>query len=220
MITRDLLRDQVERAIVEQILDGQLPSLARINESTLSAELGVSRTPLREALLHLEQEGFIEAQPGRGFRVAPMSGDEVRQLYPIVAALEGLAVRLSQPLPDVDAASELNEAILEHQDDPDQCLALDAQFHALIVANCGNPRLLDLLAAQKRVMQRYERAYMSRTARQDYPARTMASSVEEHREILAALARRDTDAAAHALDVNWEKGMRRLLEILGEPAGA
>jgi DNA-binding GntR family transcriptional regulator len=215
MITRDLLRDQVERAIVEQILDGRLPPRARINESTLSVELGVSRTPLREALLHLEQEGFIEAQPGRGFRVAPMSGDEVRQLYPIVAALEGLGVRLSHPLPDVEAASGLNEEILEHQDDPDRCLELDARFHALLVANCANPRLLDLLAAQKRVMQRYEHAYMSRTARDDHAPRTMASSVEEHRVILAALDRGDVDAAAAAIEVNWDKGMRRLLEILG-----
>lgn len=215
MIVRgDLLRDQVKNEIVERILDGRLPALSRINESTLSADLGVSRTPLREALLSLEQDAFVEAQPGRGFRIAPLSRKEVREIYPIVGVLEGLAVRSSEQLPDVAAMAAINEQIPDRQDDPDRWQELDDEFHRLLVAKTDNTRLLETLATFKRIMKRYEIAYMRDISADVAPPRTAASSVAEHRVILEALERGDRAAASAAIDENWRAGMERLLEIL------
>jgi DNA-binding GntR family transcriptional regulator len=215
-IVRDLLRDQVKRAIIDQILAGKLPSPGRINESVLSVELGVSRTPLREALLHLEQEGYVQATPGRGFAVLPMSDADVRELYPLVSLLEAAAMRVSDPAPDLDRAEQLNDAIRLHEDDAEKALEYDGEFHAVLVQHCTNRRILDVLESQKRIMSRYEATYMRRTAGNPVAPRTVASSVDEHAEIIAALRRGAMDEAVAALDRNWVRGMERLLVILGE----
>jgi len=208
MIVRgDLLRDQVKEEIVKRILDGRLEALSRINESVLSVDLGVSRTPLREALLSLEQDGFVQAQPGRGFRVAALSAREVRDIYPIVGVLEALALRTSDPLPATAALRELNDEIARSQDDPDRCEALDTELHRLLFEGCGNARLVDTIGGVKRIMKRYEIAYM-RTPR------TMASTIAEHEAIIAVLERGDREAASAAIEDNWRNGMERLLEIL------
>jgi DNA-binding GntR family transcriptional regulator len=217
MIVRDLLRDQVRREIVERILDGTLPGRSRINESTLSADLGVSRTPLREALMNLAQESFLEHQPGRGFAVSAMSPEEARSAYPIAAALEGLAVRMSTPPPDPDRLTRINDEILANQQDALRCFELDSEFHLVLVADCQNSRLLEILAGLKLTMNRYEMAYMRRTTADRSARRTVTSSVQEHREIVDRLRAGDLDGAARAIEVNWERGMERLIEILQEP---
>jgi DNA-binding GntR family transcriptional regulator len=213
-IVRDLLRDQVKRAVMDQVVQGELPATSRINESTLSVELGVSRTPLREALLNLETEGFIESSPGKGFSVAPMSSREVREIYPIVSTLEGLALRASESLPDVEAARAINDELLANAHDPERCLQLDEQFHASLVENCPNERLQQLIASLKRVMHRYEYAYMRETATHPSAPRTIPSSVAEHKGILELLDAGDVDGAVNAIESNWVNGMERLLEIL------
>jgi DNA-binding GntR family transcriptional regulator len=213
-IVRDLLRDQVKRAVMDRVVQGDLPGLARINESTLADELGVSRTPLREALLNLEAEGFVESFPGKGFSVPPMTPREVREIYPIVSALEGLALRTGERRPDPDAAEAVNEELLASQDDPARCLELDKQFHATLVEGCDNARLRELIASLKRMMQRYEYAYMRRTTEDKSAPRTIPTSVEEHRRILDELRVGHVGGAVEALDLNWSYGMERLLEIL------
>ena len=86
-ITREPLREQVHRAIVGRILREDLAPGARISDSVLAQELGVSRTPVREALLRLEREGFLDVDVGRGFFVKPLSAGEVREVYPILWTL-------------------------------------------------------------------------------------------------------------------------------------
>jgi DNA-binding GntR family transcriptional regulator len=213
-IVRDLLRDQVKRAVMDRVVQGDLPARSRINESTLSVELGVSRTPLREALLNLEVEGFIEASPGKGFSVAPITSREVRDVYPIVASLEGLALRTSQSLPDLQAAAAINDELLANADDPERCLHLDESFHEALVEHCPNERLLQLIGSLKRVMHRYEYAYMRTTTSDDSSPRRIPSSVAEHKHILDLLDAGDVDGAVGAIETNWFNGMERLLEIL------
>ena len=91
--TRAPLREDVRQIILDRILSGELPPGCRITESRLAAELGVSRTPLREALFNLESEGFVRSDLARGFSVAPLSVREVRESYPILQTLEVLAFR-------------------------------------------------------------------------------------------------------------------------------
>jgi DNA-binding GntR family transcriptional regulator len=218
-IERSLLRDQVKRAVLDLILTGELDPAERINESALSSRLGVSRTPLREALFGLEEEGVVDSTPGKGFSIAPLSIEEAREVYPLVGALEGLAITTAEQPPDLERAREINEQMLAHQTDDEACRRLDAEFHRTLVAQCSNRRLLELLAAQRQLLNRYEAAYMRYTADHPDSPRTMATSVAEHEEILDRLAAGDRAGAAEAVDANWRNGMERLLEILAQSGG-
>ena len=90
-------RDRAYDAVLEGILDGRLPAGTRLVEASLSRELSLSRTPLREALFLLQREGFVETQLRRGFSVRPLSERGAREIYTIVANLEILAVHESWP---------------------------------------------------------------------------------------------------------------------------
>src|ERR1051325_2832796 len=90
---RSRLRDDIADRIATLIVDGELAD--RLKEVELASQLGVSRTPLREALLMLEREGLVVSEVNKGFRVAALSESRVRELYPILGTLEGLAVRES-----------------------------------------------------------------------------------------------------------------------------
>src|SRR5258708_14999551 len=96
-IERRPLREQIKDVLLERLGRGEFDPDQAINEVHLAAELGVSRTPLREALIGLEREGIILSERGKGFRFAPMSPQEFRDLTTIVATLESLALELSQP---------------------------------------------------------------------------------------------------------------------------
>ena len=92
-IKRESLRDQVRESLRRQIVEGALAPGEALKELELSESLGVSRTPLREALIQLEQDGMVRAGKSRGFSVAPLTVDEVEELFPIVGSLHGLALR-------------------------------------------------------------------------------------------------------------------------------
>src|SRR5215469_11142131 len=97
-LSRAPMRADLHRTLLDRIVRGELAPGARIKELQISEELGVSRTPLREALLRLEREGFVRSELARGFSVEPLSAREIRESYPIIAALEALAMRSSAPV--------------------------------------------------------------------------------------------------------------------------
>jgi DNA-binding GntR family transcriptional regulator len=185
-----------------------------INESELSSLLGVSRTPLREALLNLVGEGFLGATPGKGFHVLPLSVKEVEDLYPIIAALERLALRTSPPPtpPELKRLTEINRELESVRDDGEAALRADERWHEALLQGCGNRRLLDSIRALKYHAQRYEAAYMRHSGR-------IIQSVEQHRAILRALRDEDGDSAARLLDANWKISQDFLLPWLrNEPS--
>src|SRR5215469_8782888 len=94
-IERKTLRSQVREELLERMRAGDVRPGESINEVQLAAELGVSRTPLREALIALESEGQIESENGKGFRFVPLSAREFEELAPIMATLEGLALEVT-----------------------------------------------------------------------------------------------------------------------------
>ncbi|HEX4751997.1 MAG TPA: GntR family transcriptional regulator, partial [Solirubrobacterales bacterium] len=164
-IERNLLRDQVKQAVLDLVMSGELDDSGRIAEAALAERLGVSRTPVREALGRLEEEGVMCSVPGKGFSVMPLSVEQARDLYPVIATLEGLAIRTAEELPDLERARSLNEQMLGHQTDDEVCRQLDAEFHQTLVAKTTNERLRSLLADQQQVLARYEAAYMRHTTR-------------------------------------------------------
>ena len=95
VIKRRSLRAQIREELLRRLRDGSIEAGAGINEAELANELGVSRTPLREALIGLETEGYIESEIGKGFRFAVLGSAEFEELAPVIAALECLAIELT-----------------------------------------------------------------------------------------------------------------------------
>jgi DNA-binding GntR family transcriptional regulator len=212
-ITREPLREQVHRAIVGRILREDLAPGSRISDSVLAQELGVSRTPVREALLRLEREGFLDVDVGRGFFVKPLSAGEVREVYPILWTLEVLALRSSPP-PGARTVAELDRINAElglAGADPERRIELDLAWHRTLLEGCANQQLLALIASLKAVIRRYEYAFMQN-------AGLISVSTRAHDEIARCVARGDVEAAIPLLESNWRFTMEELAPWL-EQAG-
>jgi DNA-binding GntR family transcriptional regulator len=197
-ILRTPLRTEVRRLLLTGLLHGDPAPGSGINEAELAARLGVSRTPLREALLDLEREGLIAIAPGRGFSVQPLTTRDADEIYPIIASLEVLALgqiskRTPKRLQELDA---LNARLEAARKDAEQALALDREWHATLLADCSNRRLLSLLESLKNQAYRYEFAFMRYSGK-------VVHSVGQHRGIVRALRRGDHAAAGALLNANW-----------------
>ena len=199
-ITRANTADTVADALRLMIVDGNLPAGERINEVHLAHELGVSRTPLREALARLTSEGALDTIPRIGHFVRPLSLEEVDQLYDIRPILDPEALRLAG-LPSrekIERLRSMNDAIanLKH---PEQIIDADDEWHIDLIADCPNKILIDLVKQFIRRTHRYEIALMRER-------KNVLAATTNHRSIIAALKRRDLDAACDALRINLESG--------------
>ncbi len=213
-IPRRSLRQDVGDRLRDRLVDGELQAGERINESTLSVELGVSRTPLREALLLLERDGLIRSEPAKGFTVSPLTSAEVLEVYPVMWTLEGLALRLSSDAV-LHALPQLH-ALLERFEVADTATAareLDNAWHAMLLSACPNRRLLDLINGCKRISQRYWTVFM----RENPP---LAESAAQHRALLQTVASGDLAGGARLLEAHWQSGMIALLERMPGTAGS
>ena len=209
-ITRVPLRDQVHHAVVDRILRDELRPGARISDTALARELGVSRTPIREALLRLEREGFLEADVGRGFFVKPLSVREVREAYPVLWTLEVLALRTAAPLSDARRGEMARiNADLESEQDPERRIDLDGSWHRALLETCGNEYLMAQIAALKAVIRRYEYAYMQN-------AGYIPVSTRTHEQIAELVADGKVEDAVPLLEANWRFTMESLLTWLRE----
>lgn len=176
-----------------------MPAGSDINERDLSTELGVSRTPLREALLSLEKEGIVEARPRHGWAVTALTAADAEEIYPMIAALEALALESSdfhELLTELDTLTAINTEMGEAVDDAYRAQMLDDEFHKHLLGTCRNGRLLETIAALKRIIHRYEYAYMREMA-------SVPISVREHEEILRALRAGDVAQATATVRQNW-----------------
>ncbi len=206
-IARRPLREDVRDALVRLLTQGELTPGTRIKEADLAARLGVSRTPLREALQALEREGFLESRPSRGFHVLPLTVEEVRETYPIIWSLERLALDLADPRSiDVRRLRALNRA-LAGASDPEEKRRIDGELHAALVAAAGNQRLSRLLDRLKGVARRYEAAHL----RDD---RLMRVSRQQHEAIIRACARGEGRKAADLVEEHWRVGMESIVTWL------
>lgn len=213
-IARRLLREDVYREVFERIVHGGLTPGMRVRDSAIAEALGVSRTPVREALVRLAEDGYLDADAGRGFRVRALALDEVLDTYPILWTLEGLGLRSSAPpaaeqLARLDA---LNAALAGAGDDIQRRIALDEEWHRALLAGCRNRELTRMVDGMKRRMHVYEHHY--------WQDASVGQSVREHERIARALAAGDVDAAVAGLEDNFRGTMQRLARRLEDGAPA
>jgi len=208
-ITRWPLRREVRRVVLDRILRGEIPPGGAINESELSIDIGVSRTPLREALLGLEREGFLRSEAGRGFFAASLTAEDAEELYPTLWTLEGLALA-SSPSPNPARMAELervNADLARYERIPERALDLDRLWHDTLLAACPRRRLLAMIEVLKDQARCYERAYMADSGR-------VFASTRQHEEILEALEKDDRETAIRLLESNWRVSLDFLLPWL------
>jgi len=196
------------------IVDGELGAGERINEVHLSQHLGVSRTPLREALTRLAHEGALDTIPHIGHFVRPLTVDEVEQLYQIRPLLDPEALRMAG-LPSkekIEQLRDLNESIAAAKD-IDEVINADNEWHMELLSACPNRILIDLIKQFIRRTHRYEVALMRERG-------NILTATTNHRSIIAALKRRDLDAACNALRANLESGRAPIVAWLKVREGA
>jgi len=143
MFDRKPLRDDVQDEILTRLISGRLPPGERINESRLSAELGISRTPLREAMIGLQQRGFLAGVMGRGFVAPPLSRRGIREILSVLALIEPEAMRLAgrpNPALQVELGNVLSQARLE-QPEPVRAAQRFYEFHRFLLRPCPNVQL-------------------------------------------------------------------------------
>jgi DNA-binding GntR family transcriptional regulator len=204
------LRQNLRSTLLRRIVVGELEAGKPVNESHLATQLKVSRTPLREALLQLEQEGFIRSDERRGFSVERLSAREIREIYPMIWTLEGLALRSSAVCAHL-LVPELARINLEfaRARTSQRALDLDTQWHEQLTSQSRNRRLLETISALRLGIRRYETVYMADT-------RLLPESVAQHNAIIDALREHDIDAAIKGLEKNWRFGMEVLIRKMGE----
>jgi DNA-binding GntR family transcriptional regulator len=209
------LGDQVYSIIWDQIAAHQLRPGDKISDLRLSEQLGVSRTPVREALHRLSQDGIVQSRNRRGFFVNSFSREDVREVYDIRSALEVLAVRLG--LPNLTAAElekaqhDLDQARLKVENGNAEAgelwLRADRDFHQLLARASQSRRLAALIAglhAQIAVFQVYG----------THSHEINLLTLDHHQSIVTALIERDSPAAERAMECHIQEVKRRILDEL------
>jgi DNA-binding GntR family transcriptional regulator len=193
----------------ERIVRGELEQGQRLDERVLAGELHTDPGVVREALACLERDNLTRAEADGGFSVTELDEVELRELYPVVLLLEGLAVRSAPVFPPQQLAElrAINESMRASAGDAMAAATCDWRFHDALVRGCGNEQLLDTLRPLKRQLLRYEFAYM------DDPA-SVETSFAQHVEVVDALERDDREAAAALVEANWRSSLPGLLERL------
>ena len=199
-VERVLLRDTAYAAIRRAITDGTLEPGERLRDPELCAWLGLSRTPVREALARLEDDGLVETLPQRFTRVTPLDRRDARDAFPVAAAVHALATELAVPAltgADHDAlrAANADLAAALRASDVDAAIRADDAFHDVFVAATANAEIRRTLERLTPRLRRLERARFG-----SLPGRR---SVNQHDRIAAAAARGDVVAAATAVRENW-----------------
>jgi len=183
--------EAIKRAITEMDLYGQAGEI-RLDERQLSHDLGVSRTPIREALSILEQEGFVRSVPRRGIHVVRKSKREVVEMITVWAAIESMAARLAAPRITPAEIAALRALVDAFNDDPSGHITeysqANMEFHKAIIRLGG----IALMASLTDNLFIHMRAVRAVTMTQDNRAQR---SIVDHRNIIAALAAHDADRA-------------------------
>ncbi len=204
------LRDEIYGQIKEAILDGGLKPGEKLNIDALSEKVGRSRTPVREAILKLEQEDLVERLPQGGFMVSCFSARDIEEIFGIRVVLEGYAVSLSSEHITVQGVDDLKRIVEESvfalkQHDLRRIGKLNIQFHQRVAQFSQSTRLCRMIDDLMEVVYRYGVAILSLKGMPQI-------SFGHHRDIIDALNRRSIEEAKTLLCDHINKGKERILQ--------
>lgn len=179
------LRDVVFNTLREAILKGELKPGERLMELQLAAKLGVSRTPIREAIRMLEQEGLAVTIPRKGAEVAKMTEKDMQDVLQIREALDELAANIACEQITKEQLEELIDAMHEFEESTQtgsirRIAEVDVKFHDIIYQSTGNPKLVSMLNNLREQMYRYRVEYLK-------DAKNYPTLLKEHQEMVEGL---------------------------------
>jgi DNA-binding GntR family transcriptional regulator len=199
-IRRELLRDSAYATLRDAIVDGTFAPREHLHDDELCRWLGLSRTPVRDALARLAEDGLVESWPQRFTRVTDVRARNAHDAFPVLATLHGLATELAVPELDPGDIAALNAAQAAYvralaARDAGQACDADDRFHQIFVERCDNPPVAHLIERLLPVVHRMEHVAVMRL-----PGRT---AVAQHHAIIERAAAHNADGAASAVRANW-----------------
>ncbi|MDE3046625.1 MAG: GntR family transcriptional regulator [Verrucomicrobiota bacterium] len=216
-IQRTFIREEAYLKLRDWILEGKLAPGAQLKDKELAQQLGVSRTPIREALLKLEDEGFVITKPNRSTQVSPIEIKDAYPLYSIVWTLEKLALNQAYESitnDHIEKMAQANERFLKKMKNKDRLGALEAdhEFHSIYIEISHNKELEKIITDIKQKLKRLDLYYFDKV-------KNALLSYEEHQQIIESLRKKDLSAALKAVEHNWKASfsqgffMRLLLRL-------
>ena len=208
------LRDVVFNTLRQAILTGEMKPGERLMEIHLANKLGVSRTPIREAIRKLELEGFVVMIPRRGTYVADISIKDITEIYEIRISLDILAAGLAAERITDEELEQLNGYLIEigqhiANNDMDKIVEVDTAFHDMLYTARRNERLRSIINNLREQMTTIRGRSMS------YPGR-LVETMDEHRNLVEAIAAHDVERAQYAARIHLENAEHTLMRSLSE----
>lgn len=202
------LREVVFHTLRNAILTGDIEPGERLMEIKLAQKLGVSRTPIREAIRKLELEGLVVMAPRRGAQVAKITQEDMTQVLEVRAVLEGLAIELACDKVDSEKLDVLREKMIEFEKavkggDVVEIATKDVEFHDAIYDAAGNRRLVQILNNLREQMYRYRLEYIKEEEKRQ-------ELIAEHKNIVEAIADKNKEKAKESILLhiyNQEQGI-------------
>ncbi|MCR4674862.1 MAG: GntR family transcriptional regulator [Lachnospiraceae bacterium] len=206
------LRDVVFNTLRDSILKGELEPGERLMEIHLANKLGVSRTPIREAIRMLEQEGLAVTIPRKGAQVAKMTEKDLQDVLEIRDALDELAALNACRNMTSEYLSELRSSMVTFKNAADrgnvrEIVEADEQFHNVIYRAADNPKLMVIVQNLKEQMYRYRYEYVKDNA-------NYAQILQEHAEIIAGLEKRDQEYVREIMHAHLENQVEAVRSVI------
>jgi len=208
------LQGRIYAQIREDLISGKYTGGTFLVEQDLCTQFGVSRTPVREALIRLSQDGYIEMIPNRGAFVPQITMKDIQELYDLRRVNDGLAAYLCCELAtpalveQMTASTQREEALLSAEDYAGASIE-DLSFHSLYIKNCGSRALIQVIDLLEHQMARTSRLGADREA-------NLEASLGFHRQLIGAFEKHDAPLAREVMEAHWEsnkqKYIRRYLE--------
>lgn len=206
------LRDVVFNTLRQAILRGELKPGERLMEIQLANKLGVSRTPIREAIRKLELEGLVLMIPRRGAEVAEITEKSLRDVLEVRKALEELAVQLACDKMQMEQIDDLKQAAKEFEatlksGDVTKIAEADVKFHDVIYLATDNQRLISLLNNLREQMYRFRVEYLKREA-------FHGQLLSEHEQIIEDIVKRNKEAASKITSQHIDNQVEAVIDII------
>lgn len=205
----DLLSKKVYRILKKEIIKGSFKPGDKVLEGKIAEQMGISRTPVREAICVLAAEGFVILSPNQGVVVRSVSAENIREVLQIHSVLEGLAARLSCEVINEEDLKELENCVnkmekLANKKDSSTYSEVDLKFHELILNICRNKQLIQMRKNISDQAQRYRISSLS-------IPRRLKESLKEHQKILEAFKTKDPKKADSTSQKHIQNALKNIL---------
>ena len=211
---RKSLREEVYESLKKSILHGKLKGGQRLIEETLADQIGITRTPVREAFHKLERDDLVTRLPKGGFAVREFTKEDVEEIFGIRSALESYASYLASLHITLEKVSQLEKKVKELEDalekrDDEKFIQLNTEFHDLIYKSCKSKKLIEMINNFRDYFYRYRSALI-------HTEKGMNYSIEDHRRMLEAMKKKNPRLVERLVRNHLARGKELIIREINE----